>query len=61
MAVYNLKEGSLRDREKLLESDRNAEELAEELGIKIEKFEDAEQLRDYLEDNFKESDVDNAR
>lgn len=62
MAVYNLKEGSLRDREKLLETDRDMEEFAEELDVEIEKFEDTEELRDYLEGNFKElNDVEEAR
>lgn len=62
MAVYNLKEGTLGDREKLLKSDRDPEEAAEELGIEIEKFEDTEELQGYLEDNFKQSEgVKNAQ
>lgn len=61
MAVYNLKDGSLQDREKLLESDKDTEKVAEELGVKIEKFEDVRELRNYLENNFKESEVENAR
>lgn len=59
MAVYNLKEGSLQDREKLLETD-DKEELAEKLGIKLEKFEDAEDLIEYLGNNFESSEVEHA-
>lgn len=62
MAVYNLKEGSLQDREKLLETNKDTEEVAEKLDVEIEKFKDAEELRDYLESNFEESeDVEHAR
>lgn len=62
MAVYNLKEGSLRDREKLLETDKDMEEFAEELDVEMEKFKDTEELRDYLENNFQElEDVNEAR
>jgi cytochrome c peroxidase len=57
MAVFSLEEGSMEDREQLLEAPE-PEQAAEELDADVRKFESEEQLRQHLLAHYKSKGVD---
>jgi thiamine pyrophosphate-dependent acetolactate synthase large subunit-like protein len=56
MAIYTMKEGTLEDREKLLESE-DKEKVAEKLGLEIEELKTEEELVQHLEENMSKEKV----